>query len=495
MGIRTEVAKNNIIYTVGNIAAAALSFVFSIIVARMLQPEQFGLFSFALVVMGFFVIFIDLGTNNTFIRFASDLFEKKQNSKVRSVLSFFFKFKMLLALLVGAIMLLFPGSISAGIFGKPESELFIVLAAFMLIANSAFEFMNMVFVAFKNFSYIIILRLVERVLRIGLVLALVALGLGAVGAVSGVAVVFAIVAVAGGVLIARRYRCVLNARGPEFRKKALVSFGFWAMVGATITNVYLVTDSLLISILRPVWEVGFYSISASWMTLITYLVPISYTVMYPYFSGLDEGSKFKALGNSIKYALIVALPLALLMSAFSSPIISILYGSSFAPAAEALRMLSLVSVTLVISPLLFGYLYGMGKPMVHTLFMVVFFGLNIGLNYFMINLYGIWGAATATLLARTLEIAVFIAFIRISMNCRFEWRDFMKPAIAALIIYIVASLWSIGDIYQMVAYGIALLAVYLGIMLAIGGISRSDIRRFMGMLFRRRMASKPPVAV
>jgi len=482
MGIKTEVAKNNIVYTVGNIAAALLSFIFSVVVARILQPEQFGLFSFTLVVMGFFAIFVDPGVSMTIIKFASESMERGENSKVRYFLRFLFRFKISLTILIGIFIAAFSSQISAYVFGKPDQGFFIVLAAVVLISNSLYDYASNALISFKNFRVMTALRIAERVFRISFVVLLVLIGLGAAGAALGVAAGFLAVGMVGVFWIRVKYRNVFVANGSPLNKAPLLAFGMWAFAGTTITSIYMQLDSLMISMLRPVQDVGFYSIASSWVSLIIYIIPISSIVMYPYFSGLGGSKSSEALRRSVKYMMIFVMPVAFLMSAFSASIISLFYTESFLPAASPLSLLSFVSIPLVFGPLLLSFLYGIGKPKLHTIIISFVFVLGIILNYFAIITYGIWGSAAAMLITRMIEMCLLAAAITLTTGAIFRLADIVKPLVASIFIYIMAVLVGASVLPQLIVYGVLLLLVYAGIMLAIGGIRKGDVMTVLGWI-------------
>lgn len=482
MDMKSEIAKNNIIFSAGNIAAALLSFVFSIVIAGLLGPEQFGLFSFALVVMGFFTIFVDLGISNIVVKFMSSFIERGENSKAATVVGFFFRFKLLVSMAIGLVMLIFSDQISAMLFNKPGNGLFIMLASGLILSSSMFDFVNMVLIGLKSFRRLVALRLLERVFRISFAVVLVLSGLKAVGAVYGLILGFMAVIFAGWLAL-RKYSPVLKAKGEGFQRGPVFRFSFWASFGAIILSIYMMVDALMISMMLDVESVGFYSIAVSWMSLIIYMAPISSIVMYSYFSSFDVSRSLKALQISIKYALIVAVPAAFLMSSFSAPIISIFYSAPFAPAASALSLLSIASISLVMSPLILGYLYGLGKPRLHTTVILCVLSANVVMIYAFITAFGIWGAAAATLLARFAEISIFTSLIwLISRDRIVRWGDLLKPLLAGCVIYIIASALAVNGLTELIAYGLGLFVVYVCIMLMIHGMDKKDITTIIGWI-------------
>ena len=75
------VIKNSIYQFSTNLVTKIGSLIFVIILARMLMPELFGLYSLALSTILIFVAFSELGIGQTLIRFVSKEFGKNKNPK------------------------------------------------------------------------------------------------------------------------------------------------------------------------------------------------------------------------------------------------------------------------------------------------------------------------------------------------------------------------------------------------------------------------------
>jgi len=221
------------------------------------------------------------------------------------------------------------------------------------------------------------------------------------------------------------------------------------------------------------------------MSLVIYIVPVSSTVMYTYFSSLGKTESFRALQKSLKYTLAAVMPVGFLMSAFSLPIIKIFYTQSYLPAASALGVLGLVAVPLVVSQMLSAYFYGIGRPKIHTCVVLAVFLVCVALSYTMISAYGIWGAGMAMLVSRLVEVSVLLVLILALTRKRIILNNIIKPVAASLAIYAIAFMLPVSGIIELVAAGLALLALYAGILLAIGGIERADVATLLGWLKRK----------
>jgi O-antigen/teichoic acid export membrane protein len=131
MSLKREIAKANVFFTIGRITSAIIAFFFSIILARLLQPHNFGLYSFYVVVASFFILFTDFGMNSTLTRFVANYIGKGKYRKASTLTKLIFKYKIILTLATGVLISIFSNQISTFIFNKPKRGLwFSFLASF-----------------------------------------------------------------------------------------------------------------------------------------------------------------------------------------------------------------------------------------------------------------------------------------------------------------------------------------------------------------------------
>lgn len=78
---RSQTAKDTYILFVGNIAAAFLGFIFTLIVARALSVEDFGILSAATNLIIIVASFTDLGISSGLVNFASGAFARGDEKK------------------------------------------------------------------------------------------------------------------------------------------------------------------------------------------------------------------------------------------------------------------------------------------------------------------------------------------------------------------------------------------------------------------------------
>ena len=110
--------KNSVYQFSTNIVAKIGSLIFTIIIARLLMPELFGLYSLALATIGLFVAFSDLGVGKTLIRFLSiELSKKKPNTK--GYYDYLIKIKFFITLIVSLVLISLSYWIASIYYYKP----------------------------------------------------------------------------------------------------------------------------------------------------------------------------------------------------------------------------------------------------------------------------------------------------------------------------------------------------------------------------------------
>jgi len=93
--------------------------IFTIIIARILLPELFGIYTLALSIVTLILTFTDMGINKTFMRYFSDSLGKRNKKLSRGYFKYLLKVKSLLIIFVIILFIIFSKYISYNIYEKP----------------------------------------------------------------------------------------------------------------------------------------------------------------------------------------------------------------------------------------------------------------------------------------------------------------------------------------------------------------------------------------
>lgn len=478
MSLKKEIAKANLVFTAGRIISAVIAFFFSIILARLLQPHNFGLYSFCIVVVSFFILFTDFGMNSTLIRFVANYIGKGKYRKASTLIKLIFKYKIVLIILTGVLVSFFSNQIAAFIFNKPEAGFVVFFSGLVLVVNSLLEFFNSLFSSLKNFVAISAIQILQNIFKFVFVIGLILLGMSVAGAIIGLILSYLVVIMISLIIVYKKYDFIISKLKIRINRKILLTFTSWIFIGSIAGTIYALIDQLMISRMLDVEYIGFYKIGLTWMFSIIYLVPIAAYVMYPYFSGVVNKKQLNLMFfNSMRYGAIFIFPLAFLLSAFSTPFVLFLYKTPFLPVTSALTILAFVSILMVFSGILTTYFVGVKRPDIVAKIIFITLFLNITLNYFLIQLYGITGAALATFISKFIEVVVAFSIAVSIHKLTFKLSIIWKPLLASSIIYYTALFFLpyITNYFNFAFYGIILLTIYFAVMILIKGIRKQDL--------------------
>lgn len=474
MSQKSEIASNNIIFTIGNLISVIVAFVTSIVIARILGPQEFGLYSLVMVVVMFFIVFTDFIIGASLTRYTSYFLSQKQFGKIKSLFMFLIKYKIIVSVIISSILIIFPNEIALYVFNKTGITAVIMYSGVIIFISSFIEFFVAFFNGLRNIKNITLIRLVERFSKLVFPLAFIFIGLGYLGAIYGL-IVSSLIGLMVVFIMLRKYFHIFKTKKSKINRNEIYRFGIWSFISSVTITIFAMTDSLMISILRTIPEIGFYKIATMWVFAIINFIPISGLVMYAYFSKKQSKKSTELMfSTAFRYTSLIVFPLAFLLSAFSEPLISIFYGEDYIISGNVLTILGFAAIPLALGSIIISYFSGINKPDITTKIVSIALLINIILNYFFITTYGIIGAAFATIIALIIELAVmFIALSR--NNVKINFSHLYKPFIASCIVYSLTLFMTVTGIIELILYGIASLVLYGLIMLIIRGIDKKDI--------------------
>jgi O-antigen/teichoic acid export membrane protein len=178
---------------------------------------------------------------------------------------------------------------------------------------------------------------------------------------------------------------------------------------------YYWNGSTLLSKLNGDAAVGNYNAAFRLVTGLTF-VGFAFTgALLPYLSRLfhtTPGSLQKALEVSIRYTMIIALPLAIFGATLSATIVAVLYGDAYRDAAEILRVLALWGGCACLNSLLSTFFISIDRVRTFVMQTGIALGTNVILNVALMPSLGALGAAISILIAETTSLVFYLVQLR-----------------------------------------------------------------------------------
>lgn len=448
------------------IFSKAVQFFLFIYLARALGAEQFGIFSFSLAFGFVFIILVDFGFSHLLIREIS-----RDRKKASKFLSHTVIAKLLFSLLTLGVAYLFLEVMN---YDATVRIIALTMLSFSILQTFT-ELHSSVFKAFEQMQYEAMIKVGRMMVLVSSVVYVMSEG-NTLATVSLMFVLTEILALLTSMSLVYSQFVKLQWSFNASYLKRLIKKSSLFCLSFAFGILYLYIDSIMLSKMKGVVEVGLYS-AATNLVIALMFIPLVYAQsVYPVMSRLHLTAK-KTLrfmfSRSIKYMIMLAFPFSIGIFLLSKEIISLLYGPEYASSATVLTILCWFLFFKFLNPIIGYTLMSINKQKTRLFSQGLAAGVNIILNFLLIPLFGIIGAASATLITEILFFCIYSTFI-FRYGFPFVVLTYLvKPVIAVLAM--IGVLYAIPDL----VLGVLLSGVaYVGVLLFLGSVDREDKRLF-----------------
>jgi len=476
MGSISRLLKNTSVLISSNLATKGLSALFIIYLARYLEDFGFGHYNFALAFASVFIIFSDMGLDALTIKnVARRPDEAGQYLEMVGIFRFGLSLIMIgIALLVGYLMNL------------SDYLLMVILAAGMMYL---FDKMSGLFYALFRARERMELeagtQIAWKIVQIGLGFGAIYFGFSLMGIMLVLLVSSIIKTIVGfSALLAIGVR---PERGSLSQKILAIKAAPFAAyeIGNTL---YMNLAVLMLFFLTAPEDTGWFS-AAFRILMFVMLIPSAFdAAIYPLFSRLHDQSRSDmkyAYGKSIKYSLVAAMPVAVLLAVLSNEFAG-LFGSGFENTAQVLFVMSAVLPLFTLNMLMKTALWSgdYQKRIAWNIWLSA--GVLAVSAYILVLREGHIGAALALIIG---ESTFFILNYRGIRRKKYPMGKYLwRPVVAGLAMAGIALLmhWTISDQVSNLYIAIISVLAYLLLVLAMGVFAKSDRQLFKEIVLRNK---------
>lgn len=409
--------KNSVFQFSTNAVAKIGSLVFTIILARILMPELFGLYNLALSTILIFAAFSDLGVGPTLIRFVSRELGRNNKKRAKAYTSYLGKIKIILIAISILILIFSAKFISNNFYQKP---IFLALLAGVLyiIFIQIFGFLQSLLQASNYFRGVFHKEIIFQSLRLILIPLAVVMTLKY--SLSNEQVLFYIIlALSFSYLLTALFVFLLYNKKTDFIKeqgKRLTSRQTREINKFLLPTAALVFSGIFFSYIDKIMLghfvsaefIGYYSAALSLIGALIPLMSFSAVVLFPIFSRLKNKKRLEeGFKKSIRITLLISVGAFLVVLLLANVAILIIYGKEYFLSVNILRLLSLLLLIVPVIALYQTYLLSQDKPRTVAKLLVFTTLINIILNYILITsllkyggLAAVYGAGIATLISQ-----------------------------------------------------------------------------------------------
>ncbi|MGD2248070.1 MAG: oligosaccharide flippase family protein [Candidatus Methanofastidiosia archaeon] len=430
-----QIAKGGSIVFVGYVLTGMFNILYKISVARFLSPTEYGLLSLGIGVVIFLTTVSRLGFFQAFQKFIPEYRTQGEHDAIKGLICFGAGLSLTVGCIFTSIIYMFSEEIALHFFNAPELIPVLKVLSFAIPALVLIFLLLSLFLSFK--------RPTEKVLldaggRGALLLALTGMAIVLGGNLLDVCYVYVfcclISAVIGGLYFLRKIFSLKN-KSVHIEYNRIISFSLPLLFVGFLMEVLHWSDTFFIGYFKGEYLVGLYNAARPLASLLLTVIFSLNSLFYPVASELHAQGKSNYLRevylSVTRWIFVFTFPLFLFLVFFSKDLITILFGTEYAFAQNALIILSAgtfvnaffgaVGIILQIHEKQ-NFIFAM-----HFLAAVI----NIIMNVILIPVYGIEGAAAATAAAIIFWNVLYFIKVNKILKVWFDLTFYAKYGISA----------------------------------------------------------------
>jgi O-antigen/teichoic acid export membrane protein len=405
-----RLARNLGVLSAGQLVTWTTSLVWTLFVPRAVGPGGMGLLVMYWSVGSVMTTLAGMGTKTLVVREVS-ADRQRASSLIGS--SFYLR-----AFTVAPVLLLTASYIKLGSFGDQRAVV-IWLAFLATVINLFTDPIQAAFQGIERMEYLALGDVLVKTFGAAGAIALVLLGMDALAIVIYSLVLGWILLVMYLALIRRHIRIALNFDWAAILGLFRESLSFWAFT--VTTTIYFWVDSILLSLLAPADQLGWYGAPTKLTATLMFVPTIIWAVWLPRLSSAhrDSPDELRQTARTpLELSLVLAIPVSVGALLVAAPIIATLYGKAFGPSSTVFAVLALTVLPVYLNTG-FGYILIASKRQVAwTLVMGGAAIANVALNLVLIPGFqnsihsGALGAAWALVITECLIVVAGLAMTR-----------------------------------------------------------------------------------
>lgn len=472
-GLKEKTVKGLIWSGIDSYGAFLLKFVFSILIARLLDPKDYGL-------LGMMAIFLALGKMITDSGFQSALLQKKDPTKVDYSSVFFLQF-LLTAVIY--FILFFGSDFIADFYKEPRMVLIAKVTGLTLVFSALGSIHQTWYI--KNMRF-------KTLTKFNLISAIISGSVGVIMAYTGFGV-WALIfqTLSGNIFKVSAFWIFSRLRlGFTFSRKSMknmYSFGWKMFMQDLLNTIFTNLYYPIIGRYFNATELGFYTNAKRFqqLTIIQTNGMIS-KVLFPALSSIQDNiKKMREVGErTLRLLIFILYPAIAILISTAEPFVNFFLTSKWLPAVPMIRLLYVFGLVWPLILINRIALNAIGKSGL-TLTIAIVYNSLIAIGIFIGIKFGVLGLITVTLVASVIVYCMSAIFYgkHIGYKLRNQLGDilpvFLITGASFLVCKLVSDAISVPDLLLIVIQISIIIVVYLLLMLIIKPNSYKQFKLFV----------------
>jgi O-antigen/teichoic acid export membrane protein len=488
--LATAIARNAIFNWLRGGAILVSGLATSVVVARALGPEEFGTYRLVLgLVWGLEVVSL-LAFPSAVTRFIGEGGADSRR-RAREVVTFYLATAMALYV-PGLLALLWWREAIARFYHDAALTHLLLLGAVGVFPGLVAGLLGAVLRGRGRFRELNTASLVHSLLTVGATIALFALGFR-LRALFVLLILLNVVQAALALGFARRDLAATGhpASGPPGLSARMRTYGV-AMGAVALLDavVWERSEVFFLGRFSTTEAVGFYSLAytlalQAQRVLVASLAEVLFPVISHLGSLRDEAGLANAFVHATRYLAMIGFPLGLGGALFAAPLLGLLFGSAYLPAAPVLAILMLSAGAVALAHPAVAVIVSKERYRFLLAASALLAAANVGLDLLLIPRLGAVGAALANSSVQLLAVAIDLAFVSCLLAVRLPVGNLVRCLVASTLAFIPAALlawWPVGgSLLALGLGGLTFLALYPLCLAALGVFVSEDVDRLVAL--------------
>jgi len=316
---------------VGNVISLVLMALASILIARLLGPERYGVYSISLVIPSLILTLTDFGVNPAIIRHVAKLRSEGNVKLAVKLAKVGITFKIVIGFFTTLIAIVLADKLMM-VLNRTGIEDYIRIASFLIIGQTMSVTAQNVFLGFDKTEYTALTRIIQAVVKLVFTPILIFVGLGILGALLGHILSYAIAGLISLLLMwSIIYRVSDNVSSGGL--KTLISYGFPLYLSIMVMNLMNNYNNIVLTWFVTNVEIGNFSVASNFLSLIGVMAMPIGTILFPAFSKFSVEKEREEVAEffrySVKYTSLLMVPASVLVAMLSRELVYLIYGSEY----------------------------------------------------------------------------------------------------------------------------------------------------------------------
>jgi len=482
------ITRNTAFALASQIATASFTALLTIVLVRVLGPEDYGVFALALSVASLVFLPADFGISQSTARFVAE--HRGERGRIAEVMADGLKLKVASSGVICVILFVLAEPIASA-YDAPDMTWALRGVALALFGQSMLGFYRTAFEAIGRVRLNLRLVFSESAVEAGASIALVLAGAGVVGAAFGRAIGYGF----GTALALWLARQAIGARGislrgsPAGRLRQIASYAGALLIIDAVFAALTQIDILLIGAILSTSAVGIFQAPAKLITFLHYPGLALSAGVSPRLARGATAANVAAFSAGIRYLMILQGILVVPTIVWAGPITDLILGDEFAESAEVMRALAPLTFLFGIAPIVSVAVNYMGEARRRIPIAIAALVANFVVSIVLLYEIGVVGSAIGADVAYLIYVPAHFWICKrlIGLPVRPVVITFARTLVAsgAMALAMLAFGYDELSLLDWFAGGAAGVVAYCVALLLTGEVERSEVASIRRALARR----------